>query len=88
MASRPLTNVVYRDDGTCWKVAKVLHTDHNSYQGECMWVKIEFSKELTEFAKMSHEEYCQRLVEVAIYQDHLEKELARLRKRWGSCMIV
>ena len=71
-----LANIVRREDGTCWRVVRVLKDDTNLYMGDSMWLKVEYSPELTEKILQNQQDY-QIMVEK---QQMLEKELLMHRK--------
>lgn len=75
-----IADIVRREDGTCWKVVRVLKDDPNLYMGDSMWLKVEYSPELTDRILQNQQECEKVLQDMAKKQQMLEKELLMYRK--------
>lgn len=91
MASNDLMmiDIVRRQDGTCWRVVRVLRDEPNLYQGETMWLKVEYSPELTNQV-VQHQKECETLLQNMVEkQQMLEKELVLYQKTQRlPCVIM
>jgi hypothetical protein len=84
-----MANIVRREDGTCWRVVRVLKDDPNMYMGDSMWLKVEYSPELTDLIIQNQQE-CEKLLQnMTEKQQMLEKELIKYRKtQWVQCSLM
>ena len=89
MASNDLMeNIVLREDGTCWRVTRVLKEEPNLYMGDSMWLKVEYSPELTDRI-IKNKEKCETLLQNMMEkQKMLEKELILYRRTRLQCTIM
>jgi len=84
-----MANIVRREDGTCWRVVRVLKDDPNMYMGDSMWLKVEYSPELTDLI-IQNQQKCEKLLQnMTEKQQMLEKELIKYRKtQWVQCSLM
>ena len=75
-----MADIVRREDGTCWRVVRVLKDDPNLYMGDSMWLKVEYSPELTDRILKNQQECEKVLQDMVEKQQMLEKELLMYRK--------
>ena len=75
-----MADIVRREDGTCWRVVRVLKDDTNLYMGDSMWLKVEYSPELTDRILKNQQECEKVLQDMVEKQQMLEKELLMYRK--------
>ena len=75
-----MADIVRREDGTCWRVVRVLKDDPNLYMGDSMWLKVEYSPELTDRILQNQQDCEKVLQDMAEKQQMLEKELLMYRK--------
>ena len=84
-----MADIVRRKDGTCWRVVRVLKDDPNLYMGDSLWLKVEYSPELTDLIIQNQKECEKLLQDMAKKQQMLEKELLMYRKRQRvQCSIM
>ena len=75
-----MADIVLREDGTCWRVVRVLKDDTNLYMGDSMWLKVEYSPELTDRILQNQQDCEKVLQDMVEKQQMLEKELLMYRK--------
>lgn len=75
-----MADIVRREDGTCWRVVRILKDDPNLYMGDSMWLKVEYSPELTDRILKNQQECEKVLQDMVEKQQMLEKELLMYRK--------
>ena len=84
-----MADIVRREDGTCWRVVRVLKDDTNVYMGDSMWIKVEYSPELTDLILQNQQECEKVLQDMMEKQQMLEKELLMYRKTQRvQCLIM